>query len=133
MDKTIILKLKEYSKALTSLEEATAKNKTDITRDAVIKRFEYCFELAWKTAKIYLSEEHGAEAFSPKSSFRELRRNKIISAKETEIFLTMTDDRNEIIHSYDEDFSNKIYKNIKTDYLKLLQKLKAKLNAKSTS
>lgn len=43
--------IKEYSKALLSLEEALSLPKNDIVRDATIQRFEFCIELAWKTSK----------------------------------------------------------------------------------
>jgi len=38
----------ELSKALTSLKEGLTVEKTDISRDTSIQRFEFCVELAWK-------------------------------------------------------------------------------------
>ena len=38
--------LTELSKALTSLEEALTVEKTDISRDASIQRFEFCKDFA---------------------------------------------------------------------------------------
>lgn len=38
----------QYVKALQRLHEALAVDETDIVRDALIQRFEFTFELAWK-------------------------------------------------------------------------------------
>lgn len=38
----------QYAKALQRLHEALALDETDIVRDALIQRFEFTFELAWK-------------------------------------------------------------------------------------
>ena len=54
MANTLNLKLKEFKKALASLIGALGEKKSDLVRDSVIKRFEYTFELAWKSAKMFL-------------------------------------------------------------------------------
>jgi len=41
----------ELENAITSLQNALAAPKNDITRDATIQRFEFCVELSWKVAK----------------------------------------------------------------------------------
>lgn len=120
MDKTLALKLQELQKALNSLNEAVQAPKNDLVRDSAIKRFEYTFELLWKTSKIYLSIIFGVDAFSPKECFRELRRNQKISDSDTEVLLMMADDRNEIIHTYNEKFANELYAKIKKEYYRLI-------------
>jgi hypothetical protein len=74
MDKTLKLKLKDFNKALLTLEEAVKKRKNKFIRDAAIKRFEYCFELAWKTAKLFLLDNFGVNAFSPKNVLGNLEK-----------------------------------------------------------
>ncbi|MFH1541378.1 MAG: HI0074 family nucleotidyltransferase substrate-binding subunit [Elusimicrobiota bacterium] len=123
MDNTLILKLKKFQKTLITLKEALDERKNDLIRDSVIKRFEYTFELCWKTIKVFLNEKFGIDIFSPKECFRELRKNKLISDEQTELLLRMTDDRNKIIHTYDEDFSDELYKKIKGDYYNLFKKI----------
>lgn len=76
--------------------------------------------MSWKTAKAFLKETLDLDIASPKECFREMRRNKLISDKETEKFLKMTDDRNEIIYTYNKNFSNKLYDKISKEYFKLL-------------
>lgn len=62
----------------------------------------------------------GADTFSPKECFRELKRNKLINDEKTEILLEMVNDRNEAIHTYNEIFANELYKNIQKNYYKLM-------------
>ncbi|MBI5022581.1 MAG: nucleotidyltransferase substrate binding protein [Candidatus Magasanikbacteria bacterium] len=87
----------------------------------MIKRFEYTFELAWKSVKILLREKYGVDAFAPKECFRELRKNKMISDATAEKLLKMTDASNEIIHTYNEQLSNELYNKIAKQYRRLLE------------
>lgn len=103
------------------MKEALDKAENDLIRDSVIKRFEYTFELCWKTIKIFLNDKFGIDVFSPKECFRELRKNELISDEKIELLLEMTDDRNKIIHTYDEYFSDELYKKIKKDYYELFK------------
>ena len=123
MDKTLELKMEQFKKALTSLEVALREEKNDLVRDSAIKRFEYSYELCWKTAKIFLSDKFGEDIFSPKECFRALRKNKLISDEDTELLLQMTDDRNKIIHTYNESFSEELYKDIARAYYQIMEKV----------
>jgi len=123
MDQALVLKLEQFNKALTSLKTALDEPENPIIRDSVIKRFEFTYELAWKNAKVYLYQKLGLDVFSPKDVFRELRTNGLISDNEAETLLIMVDERNKIIHTYSENFSNELYQRIKNSYLGLLEKL----------
>ena len=117
------LKKKDFSEALSTLERALEQDKDEFLRDSVIKRFEYCFEVGWKTAKLYLSEQYGQQVFSPKEVFRQLRIQGMLSDEDTETALRMTDDRNKVIHIYEKEFSEEMYDKIASRYFPLLQKL----------
>ena len=123
MDKALVFKLEQFNKALTGLKTALDEPENPIIRDSVIKRFEFTYELAWKNAKVYLYQKLGLDVFSPKDVFRELRTNGLISDNEAETLLIMVDERNKIIHTYSENFSNELYQRIKNSYLGLLEKL----------
>ena len=110
MDQRIKNKLQQFDKALSTLKEcldADIKNNLFV-RDSAIQRFEYSVELSWKILKLFLSERFGNDVFSPKECFRSLLTNKLITAGETELFLTMIDDRNLASHTYDETFIEKL-------------------------
>ena len=123
MDKTLGLKLKTFKKALVTLEKALKAEHSDLARDSSIQRFEYCYELCWKTSKIFLKDHFGVETFSPKPCFRELRKNQLITDEETEILLEMVNDRNLATHTYDEKFAMELFKKIKSKYHKTLLKI----------
>ncbi|OIO17257.1 nucleotidyltransferase [Candidatus Kuenenbacteria bacterium CG11_big_fil_rev_8_21_14_0_20_37_9] len=124
MDNVLKIKKQELSQALRTLKEVLRKkNQNEIIRDAVIKRFEYTFESAWKTVKLFLRQAHGIDVFSPKDCWRELRKNTPFTDEETVLLLKMADDRNEIIHTYREEFAEELYGKIKVDYYKLLEKI----------
>lgn len=124
MDQTLELKLKEFRKALDTLNEALEMFdiKNILVRDATIKRFEYCFELCWKTSKVFLKEVKGDLVVAPKECFKTLCKHGLSNSEETEKLLTMVDDRNETTHAYGEKFIQNLYPKIK-DYNQLMQKI----------
>ena len=131
MAQTLNLKIKEFSEALSRLKEALNQEKNEFIRDSIIKRFEFAFELAWKTAKLYLRGQEGVDIFSPKDCWRELRKNNLLTDEETEIFLAMTDERNSIVHTYDQKFSQALEKKIRDDYYMRLNNLFKILSAQA--
>ena len=44
----------DYKKALLKLKEALQEEPTEIVIDGILHRYEFTFELAWKTIKDYL-------------------------------------------------------------------------------
>ncbi len=123
MARTLALKLEQLKAALKSLAEALSLGGNDFTivRDSAIKRFEYCFELSWKASKEFLRDRLGVDVFSPKECWRELKRNQIIDEAQTEKLLQMTDDRNNIVHTYNEQLADILYQKIKQEYYQTLK------------
>ena len=96
-------RLAESRRALTTLEElARRQARSTIERDAAIMRFAYTFEATWKAAQLYLYEREGVEVGSPKQAIRASRRVGLLSDEQAESALSMTDDRNLVIHVYRE-------------------------------
>ena len=93
----------EARRALASFEElARRRERSIIERDAAIMRFAYTFEAVWKAAQLYLYEREGVEVGSPKQSIRASRRVGLLTDEQAESALSMTDDRNLVIHVYRE-------------------------------
>lgn len=70
----IQISLDPFEKALLSLQEALSQSTFNkLERDGVIQRFEYSYELSWKSAKRVMEIE-GISIDTPKSVFRELGR-----------------------------------------------------------
>ncbi len=112
----------EFEKALKSLDEALREPKTSIVRDASIQRFEFCVELAWKTAKKML----GTSSSAPKLVIREMADNGLIDQPEE--WFAFLEARNLSSHTYKEALAEKVY-TVAKDFLpngqSLLKKLKA--------
>lgn len=124
MDKTLDLKLGEFKKALFTLKEALDMfdEKNILVRDATIKRFEYCYELCWKTTKLFLKEKKGELLMAPKETFRSIAKYGQFSDSEIEMLLNMVDDRNETTHAYGEKFVRELYPRIR-EYYGLMEKV----------
>ncbi len=107
----------DYEKALKKLKEAFLEEPTEIIIDGTLQRYEFTFELAWKTIKDYL-EYNGIidNISSPRNVIQQAYQSKII--KNADIWIQMMLDRNMLSHLYDEIKSREIYDNIKKKYLK---------------
>lgn len=119
----------DFSKAVKRLEEALKEKETDLNVDGVLHRFEFTFELAWKTLKDYL-EYMGiiSKTGSPREVLKSAFEHGMISNGQEWINMMLS--RNSLSHLYDEETSREIYDNIKGIYMNLLKQLDKKLNEK---
>ncbi len=102
------------------LAEAVAQPESDLIRDATIQRFEFTFEVLWKTLKLYL-ERQGHECGGPRPTLKKaFAENLIRTPEEADIWLRMLEDRNLTSHAYDEGLATRIYGNIVGEYAPLL-------------
>lgn len=118
--------LKDFQNAINRLNEVIALEKNDINRDSAIKRFELCFDLAWKSVKNHLKSE-GIECYSPKACLREAFQVKLIDNDKR--WLEMVDDRNTSVHLYKQEYADKIYDRL-GNHLELMRALLLKLTQK---
>ena len=97
----------------------------DIVRDSLIQRFEFCYELAWKTLKEYLQYNGLTLESMPRPVFKVAYENNIINHEN--IWLEMIKDRNIASHEYSEERIKLVAINIRDNYYKefvdLLKKL----------
>ncbi len=116
----------DLKKAANKLNEALRGDASDLEIDGILHRFEFTFELAWKTMKDCL-EEQGivGKIGSPREIIKEVFSAGLID--NGEVWIDMMLSRNELSHLYDEETSREIYDNIKEIYIleinKLIQKL----------
>ena len=120
--------LKSFEKALIQLGDALEESESPIVRDACLQRFEFSYELLWKTLKIFLEEIHGVRAVSPRQVFKEAFALSIIDEELT--FVEMIESRNTLSHTYNEEQAMKIYVKC-ADYLKAMKNVLAQLNKQS--
>ena len=124
-------KVNNFTKALARLKEGIAKydEADDLLRDGVIQRFEFTFELAWKTLKAVFEDEGLTGINSPKTVLREAFAAGLIN--DDELWLSMLSDRNSTAHIYSEQLAIEICQHIQRKYVvelvNLLEKIKIRL------
>ena len=93
-----------------------------LEQEGVIQRFEYTFELAWKTMKDYL-ESSGVVIFpvTPRQVIKETFATKILP--DGQVWIDMLDHRNLLSHSYDFAVFEKAVVAISTQYLPAMESL----------
>jgi nucleotidyltransferase substrate binding protein (TIGR01987 family) len=95
-------------KAMDRFSEVMQEPESSIVVDATIQRFEFTYELMWKTLKIFLEDIHGIRTVSPRQVFVEAYSLSII--EQEDIFMEMIHSRNLLAHTYNEDQAADIYK-----------------------
>jgi len=87
-----------------------------LEKEGVIQRFEYTFELAWKTLKDYL-EEGGLviSPITPRQVIKEAFAAKVIP--DGEVWVKMLDHRNLLSHTYDSSVFEQAVEAIAERYL----------------
>lgn len=101
----------QLKEAFGRLKEAlNLREESDIKRDAVIKRFEFTYELLWKIYK-KIARSQKLDYFTPKACFQFAFKSGLI--EDEELFLEIIDARNKTAHVYSQEEAKKIYNFIK--------------------
>lgn len=116
-------RFEDFCKALNKLNEAMQEEPTEIVIDGTLQRYEFTFELEWKTMKDYL-EYMGIidNLASPRGIIQKAFQANIID--DGEIWINMMLDRNYLSHLYDENKSRERYDNIKNKYIQQFEEFK---------
>ena len=107
--------LEKLKKASKKLDDAVREAIDELDRDGAIQRFEFTFEVFWKTLRIFLEYE-GYRCAGPRSCIKEAARRGFLH--EAEIVLDMLEDRNKTSHIYDESTAKEIFERITSRYVK---------------
>jgi nucleotidyltransferase substrate binding protein (TIGR01987 family) len=98
-----LLSLRELQRAFDRLEEAAREPLTNpLALDGTIQRFEFVFELFWKTLRHVLADE-GVESATPRATL-------IVNEG---AWLRVLEARNETPHTYHEEQAKAVYRTIK--------------------
>lgn len=120
-------RLMNFSRALALLREAMANGPSALSqleKEGVIQRFEYCFELAWKTVKDYM-EANGIvfAVVMPRQVLKDAYAAKVI--EEGEDWIAMLDHRNLLSHTYNPIVFEQAVNAIQQRYLPAIERLHA--------
>ena len=115
------LKKNAFLKALSQLEKALNEPETEYTRDASIQRFEFTYELAWKSLKSYLATID-IITLSPKETLKVAYQQGLL--KDGDAWSELHQNRHLASHTYDADLAESIYHYLKTEGVHLFIALK---------
>jgi len=118
-------RLTNFERALRLLREAMAEGPealNQLEKEGVIQRFEYCFELAWKTVKDYM-EISGVvfDVVMPRQVIKDAFAAKVLNDGAT--WIAMLDHRNLLSHTYNPVVFEQAVAAIHQRYLPQLEQL----------
>jgi nucleotidyltransferase substrate binding protein (TIGR01987 family) len=117
-------RFENYGKALLLLREALADvaSLSELEKEGTVQRFEFTFELAWKTLKDYL-EFNGVvlDQITPSSVIKQAFAAKIIS--DGQLWIDMLRCRNLMSHTNDEAVFDQAVRDMAARFLRGLNEL----------
>jgi len=126
-------RLENFERAILLLREAFETHPdgmSDLEKEGVVQRFEYTFELAWKTLKDYLVYSGVAfDQITPRSVIKQAFATRII--KDGQIWIDMLEQRNLMSHTYDLKTFETVFRNIEQHYIGALEQVFAWLKEKA--
>ncbi|WP_247236556.1 nucleotidyltransferase substrate binding protein [Telluribacter sp. SYSU D00476] len=117
-----------FNKALTKLGEVVENRKealSELETEGLIQRFEYTFELAWKTLQDLLRYKGYINIAGPNPVLEQAFKDGYIT--DAEGWKRMKKSREPSSHTYDPETAEEIAESIKDTYYKLLRSLSTKL------
>ena len=107
-----------------ALAEQDISKYSDLEREGIIQRFEYTFELGWKTLKDYLDYSGIiVDEATPRKTIKECAARGIFAAASInpEVYLNMMLERNALSHTYDFERFKQVLLRVQSEYLKELE------------
>lgn len=114
----------ELITAVQRLEEACAQPFSSFIRDSVIQRFEFCWELAWKTLRLKLEAE-GIAVNTPRETWQQALQVGLIA--DGNAWSEAQKKRNLTSHTYDENLADEVYNYVLKQGLPLFRELVARV------
>lgn len=104
-----------FEKAYLQLNDAIDKFEMldDLSKEGLVQRFEYTFELAWKTLKDYL-ESQGIVSQFPREVLKQGFHTNILN--NGEVWIDILEKRNLLAHTYDQHNFNTALESIRKSY-----------------
>jgi nucleotidyltransferase substrate binding protein (TIGR01987 family) len=126
-------RFENFEHASGLLREALAidpSEMSDLEKEGVVQRFEYTFELAWKTLKDYLVYSGVVfDQITPRSVIKQAFAAKIIVDGRT--WIDVLEQRNLMSHTYDKEIFEAVFGSISQQYVAALEQVFTWLNEKA--
>jgi len=127
-------RLSNFERALALLRAALIDGPAalnQLEKEGVIQRFEYCFELAWKTTKDYMEANGFVFAVvMPRQVLKEAFAAKVIA--DGQVWIAMLDHRNLLSHTYNPAVFEEAVAAIHQQYLPAMEQLFGFLSHEAT-
>jgi nucleotidyltransferase substrate binding protein (TIGR01987 family) len=118
-------RFENFERAFLLLKEAFEKDiglMSDLEKEGVVQRFEYTFELAWKTLKDYLAYSGVAfDQVTPRSVIKQAFAARII--EDGQAWIDMLEQRNLMAHTYDKETFDAVVRSISQRYFVALEQV----------
>lgn len=119
-----LYRFKNYKRAFVLLREAieTEHGLNQLEKEGSVQRFEYAFELAWKTMKDFLEWEGVAlSVITPATVIRAAFEARLIA--DGQVWMEALDARNKMSHTYDFSKFEQVIADIASRYLAAMDAL----------
>lgn len=118
-----------FEKALARLKEALERNEDNFMRDSVIQRFEFTFEMAWKTMFRYLVAKGEAVAKNASEVIPSAFEAKLIG--DADVWSKLRECRNDTSHEYNEGRAIEIAAYVRSHGVGAFDALRAELSRRA--
>lgn len=88
-------------------EPILAVPQNDMVRDSALKRFEFTYEVCWKTLKAILIHEGIEDPKFPRATFASALTHGLLTSDKP--WLGMLEDRNILVHAYSEEQAQLVF------------------------
>lgn len=102
-------RIEDFETALDRFDDVLRQPDTEYIRDAAIQRFEFCFELAWKTTQ-EKARQFGSDTASARTAIGFAWRSQWI--EDEGAWLELLKARNLTVHTYHEETAAAIYEQL---------------------
>lgn len=119
-----LYRFKNYKRAFILLREAIESEKklTQLEKEGCIQRFEYAFELGWKTMKDFLEGEGvSLPVITPATVIRAAYEARLVH--DGQVWMDALDARNKMSHTYDFSKFEQVIADISQRYLAAMEAL----------
>jgi nucleotidyltransferase substrate binding protein (TIGR01987 family) len=120
MEKRLTIITEQFSAALQDFRKALELDLSqfdpgvvDVIKNGQVQKYEFTVELLWKMLKVFLYEQHGTDAASPKQTIRTYFELGFCEYQDAEQMLEAVDMRNRLIHVYKKEILEEIHSHIK--------------------
>ena len=120
-----VLQRQNFDRALARLSEALQITESEIVRDALIQRFEFTFEMAWKTMYRFLTAK--GERIARKAWDVLPVAFEALLIDDPDVWGRMRDYRNDTAHEYDKDKAVEVAAFVRSTAYAALLKLQAEM------